>query len=41
MKDLSFIGCTFTQVPRKPDESKEYAGHIFVEDKAWSRKIQR
>jgi hypothetical protein len=41
MKDLSFKGCIFTHVPRKPDESKEYAGHIFVGDKAWSRKIQR
>jgi hypothetical protein len=41
MKDLSFNGCTFTHVPRKPNESKEYSGHIFVGDKAWSRKIQR
>jgi hypothetical protein len=41
MKDLSFKGCIFTHVPRKPDESKEYTGHIFVGDEAWSRKIQR
>jgi hypothetical protein len=41
MKDLSFKGCIFTHVPRKLGESKEYAGHIFVGDKASSRKIQR
>jgi hypothetical protein len=41
MKDLTFKGCTFTNVDRTPDESAEYASHIFVGDKAWSRKIQR
>jgi hypothetical protein len=41
MKDLSFKGCIFTHVPRKPDESKEYTGHIFVGDEAWSRKNHR
>jgi hypothetical protein len=31
MKDLSFKGCKFTFVERKPRESPEYASHIMVE----------
>ena len=42
MKDLNFSkGCIFTNVPRKPEESKEYASHIFVGDKNWSKKIEK
>jgi hypothetical protein len=40
MKDLTFTGCTMTHVPRKSGESLEYASHIFVGDKAWSKRIK-
>jgi hypothetical protein len=42
MKDMNFSrGCVFTNVPRKFEESKEYASHIFVGDKDWSKEIKR